>query len=191
MRGKADARYATGRSRRSDDCFPAERTSSTDHPIQTSDCRVSCREAVGWCSLSRCMNSSGLITWRVVPSAPRGLKLQVHLPGGVQLHPFVGKRRPGDVAAQLLQPPAVMRLDPRRGVQAEAVDVGAQQLYEPYPRAASHLARSASSGRRVARRRCGSDSCGLQRPQRARLAPIGVRLGQIGLAHQPAHPRWS
>ena len=60
--------------------------------------------------------------------APRCLQLQLDLPGGIDLHPFVGKRRPGDVAAQLLQPLAVMGFDPHRGVQAESVDVGAQRL---------------------------------------------------------------
>ena len=48
--------------------------------------------------------------------APGRLELQLHLVSGVQLHPFVGKRRPGDVAAQLLHPLMVMRLDPHRGV---------------------------------------------------------------------------
>jgi hypothetical protein len=38
------------------------------------------------------------------------------------------KSRPGDVAAQLLQALAVMCGDPHDGVQAEAVDVGAQGL---------------------------------------------------------------
>ena len=35
-----------------------------------------------------------------------------HLPGGVELRPFVRQRRPGDVAAQLLQPLAVVCFDP-------------------------------------------------------------------------------
>jgi hypothetical protein len=58
--------------------------------------------------------------------APRCLELELHLAGGVELHPLVGQRRPGDVAAQLFQPLAVVSFDPHRGVQAEPVDVGAQ-----------------------------------------------------------------
>jgi hypothetical protein len=60
--------------------------------------------------------------------APRRLELELHLAGGVELDPLVRQRRPRDVAAQLLQPLAVVRLDPHRGVQAETVDVGAQRL---------------------------------------------------------------
>jgi len=52
--------------------------------------------------------------------APRRLELQPHLSGGVELHPLVGKRRPGDGAAPLFQPLAPVRLDPDCGVQAEA-----------------------------------------------------------------------
>ena len=48
--------------------------------------------------------------------------------GGVDLHLFVRQRRPGDAAASLLQPLAVVRFHPHRGVHAEAVDVGAQWL---------------------------------------------------------------
>jgi hypothetical protein len=60
--------------------------------------------------------------------APRCLELELHLPCRVELHPLVRQRRPGDVAAQLFQPLAVMCADPHRGVQAEPVDVGAQGL---------------------------------------------------------------
>jgi len=44
---------------------------------------------------------------------------------GVELHPLVGQRRPGDVAGQLLQPLAVVCFDLHGGMQAETVDVGA------------------------------------------------------------------
>jgi hypothetical protein len=47
---------------------------------------------------------------------------------GVDLNPFVRQSRPGDVAAPLFQPPAVVCLDPDRSMQAEAVDVGALGL---------------------------------------------------------------
>ena len=60
--------------------------------------------------------------------APRGPELELHLPRGVELNPFVRQRRPRDVAAQLLQPLAVVCFHPHRGVQAEPVDVGAQWL---------------------------------------------------------------
>ena len=63
--------------------------------------------------------------------APRRLELELHLPGGVELHPFVRQRGAGDVAAQLLQPLAVVRFHPHRGMQAEPVDVGAQRLVGP------------------------------------------------------------
>ena len=49
------------------------------------------------------MNSSGDITRCVVPSRHGVLSWSLHLPGGVALHPLVGQRRAGDVAAQLLQ----------------------------------------------------------------------------------------
>jgi len=45
-----------------------------------------------------------------------------------ELQSLVGKRRPGDVAAQLLQPLAIVRFDPHGRVQTETVDVSAQGL---------------------------------------------------------------
>jgi hypothetical protein len=54
--------------------------------------------------------------------APRCLELQLHLPCGVELHGLARQRRPGDATTRLLQPLAVVRLDPHRGVQAEPVD---------------------------------------------------------------------
>jgi len=50
------------------------------------------------------------------PVAPRRLELELHLTGGVELNPLVRQRRPGDVAAQLFQPLAVVRFDPHRGI---------------------------------------------------------------------------
>jgi hypothetical protein len=52
--------------------------------------------------------------------APRRLELQLHLAGGVELNPFVRQRRSGDVAAQLLQPLAVVRINTQGRVQAVA-----------------------------------------------------------------------
>jgi hypothetical protein len=52
------------------------------------------------------------------PVAPRCLEPELHLTGGVDLDPFVGKRRPCDVADQLLQPLAVVRFHPHCGMQA-------------------------------------------------------------------------
>jgi hypothetical protein len=117
--------------------------------------------------------------------APRGLELQLHLPGGVELHPLVRQRRPGDGAAQLFQPLAVMGLDSHRGVQAEAVDVGAQGL------ARRSLARHCTSRGEGQHLLPGAGPEGdairhsrrLQRSQRACLFAFGLRLGQPGLAH--------
>lgn len=52
----------------------------------------------------------------------------LHPPGGVELNLLVGQSRPGDVAAQLFQPLAVVRFDPHRRVQTEPVFVGTQGL---------------------------------------------------------------
>jgi hypothetical protein len=60
--------------------------------------------------------------------APRYLELELHLPNGIVLHPLVAEHRSGDVAAQLFQPLALVCFDADRGVQTEAVDVGAQGL---------------------------------------------------------------
>ena len=78
------------------------------------------------------------------------------------------------------------------GVQAEAVDAGAQGLCTLYPRSASRPATSTPCRRRATRRRCVSGDRRLQRPQRAGIVSFGVRLGQVGLArvlhqHAPAH----
>jgi len=50
------------------------------------------------------------------------------MPRRVDLYALVRKRRPGDVAAKLFQPLAVVCFDPDRGVQTESIDVGAQRL---------------------------------------------------------------
>jgi len=65
--------------------------------------------------------------------APRRLEPELHLFGGVELHPLVGQRRPGDIAAQLLQPLAVVRFHSHRSVQAEPVDVGASKATSGSP----------------------------------------------------------
>ena len=115
--------------------------------------------------------------------APRRLELELHLPGGVELHPFVGERRPRDVAAQLLQPLAVVGFHPHRGMQAEPVDVGAQRLARRglarhrAPEGQHLLPGAGAEGDAVRHGR------GLQRPQRARLLAVGMRLGQPGLPH--------
>jgi len=43
------------------------------------------------------MNASGGITRCLVPSTPRRHYLELHLPGGVALHPFVRQRQAGDL----------------------------------------------------------------------------------------------
>ena len=106
--------------------------------------------------------------------APRCLGLQFHLPGCVEPNPLVGQRRPGDVAAQLFQPLAVMGFDPHRGVQAEAIDVGTQG------RARCGLARCrAPQGQHLlpgarAEGNLVADGRRLQRPQGARLLAVGI-----------------
>jgi hypothetical protein len=69
------------------------------------------------------MNTGALTTRCVVPSRHGVVTLELHLRGGVDLHAFVRQRWPGDVAAQLLQPLAVVCFDPQRGVQTETLDV--------------------------------------------------------------------
>ena len=69
----------------------------------------------------------------------RCLELQLHLPGGVVLHPFVRQRRSGDVAAQLFQPLAVVCFDPDGSVQAESVDSGCAASSTPTGSAATAL----------------------------------------------------
>jgi hypothetical protein len=64
-----------------------------------------------------------------VSVAPRCLQLQHHLPCRVALHPFVGQRRAGDVAAQLFQRSAIVRRAAHCGVQAETVGVGARLVF--------------------------------------------------------------
>ena len=104
------------------------------------------------------------------------------LPSGVELNPFVRQSRPGDVAAQLLQPPGVVCLDPDRSMQAEAVDVGAERLTRcglarhHAPERQHLLPGSRAEGDAV------SDGRGLQR---ARLLTVNVDVGvgQVGLAH--------
>ena len=121
--------------------------------------------------------------------APRRLELQLHLTGGVDLHPLVGQRRPGDVAAQLFQPLAVVRFDPDCGVQTEPVDVGTQRLARfglarHRPSQGQHLLPGAGT-------KCDavSDGRGLQRPQGVRLLAFGMRLGQVGLSSDSTHCR--
>ncbi len=50
------------------------------------------------------------------------------MPSRGELYALARQRRPGDVAAQLLQPLAVACFDPYRGAQAETVDLGAHGL---------------------------------------------------------------
>jgi hypothetical protein len=52
----------------------------------------------------------------------------LHLPGGVALNLLVRQSRPGDAAAPLFQPLAVVRSDLHRRVQTEPVFVGTQGL---------------------------------------------------------------
>ncbi|MCX8004013.1 MAG: hypothetical protein N2688_03500, partial [Burkholderiaceae bacterium] len=83
----------------------------------------------------------------------------------------------------MLQPLAVVRFDPHRGMQAEPVDVGAQRLTRPVlarhrSTQGQHLLPGAGPERDAI-----GDGRGLQRSQRTRLLAVGIRLGQVGLAH--------
>ena len=106
--------------------------------------------------------------------APRGLELQLHLPGRVELHPLVRQCRPGDGAAQLFQPLAVMGLDSHRGVQAEAVDVSAQGL------ARRGLARHCAPQGRHLLAGAGPES-GILRAKSSAAEPCSTRVGTLHL----------
>ena len=55
----------------------------------------------------------------------RALQLQHHLAGAVTLEPFVGDRRAGDIAAQVLQFLALIGAPAHRRMEAKAVEFGA------------------------------------------------------------------
>lgn len=91
--------------------------------------------------------------------------------------------RPGDAAAQLLLPLAVVCRDPHRRVQAESVDVGAQAL----ARCGLARPRAPEGQPLMPGARAEGDAVGngrrLQRMQGARLLTVDVGFGQVGLAH--------
>jgi len=58
--------------------------------------------------------------------APGALELQHDLAFAIATEPLIGDRGARDVAAQPFEPPSLMRTDAHRGVQAEAVRLGAQ-----------------------------------------------------------------
>ena len=72
----------------------------------------------------RCMNSSGDMTIWVVPSL-NGSSVAITLGGAVTLEPFVGDRRAGDIAAQVLQFLALNGAPAHRRMETEAVEFGA------------------------------------------------------------------
>lgn len=55
------------------------------------------------------------------------LKFQLQLPGNVAQHARVRQSRPGDVAAQLFLPLAIMCFAAQGRMQAEAIDLGAKR----------------------------------------------------------------
>ena len=115
--------------------------------------------------------------------APGGLELDFHLPCVVELHSPVCQRRPGDVAALLPQPLAVVCFDPHGRVQAEPVDAGTQKL----ARHALARHRAVQSQYLVPGARPEGDAVvngrRLQWPQGARFVPVGLRFGQVDLPH--------
>jgi len=111
--------------------------------------------------------------------APSGLEFEHHLPGGVDLYPFVGQCWSGNVSAQLFQPLALVRFAMHGRMQAKALMVGTQCLGEHGVLRHRTLHRqnllpgARAEGNAVSTRR------GLQRPERAGLIRIGLGVGQI------------
>ena len=112
--------------------------------------------------------------------APRRLQLEHHLARGVDLYALVGKRRAGDVPAQLLQRLPIVGRAAHGGVQAEPADVSAEHLLEallPGHGALNRqhlLASTRTEGDAVSARR------GLQRPERAGFVRITAVVGHEG-----------
>ena len=105
----------------------------------------------------------------------RTLQLQHDLAGAVELEPFVGDGRPGDIAAELLQFCTLIGAPAHRRVQAKAVRVD-MQLRGGRP----DCARQALQAQQFlpsswAQRNTIGARGGLQSPQR----PIGVRFGEV------------
>lgn len=112
------------------------------------------------------------------------LELRLLLRGGVSPCPLVRQRRAGDAAAQSTQLLAVVCLHAHRGMQADPVDVGTRRLARHAlarhcpPQGQDLLPDARPKGHAVSHGR------GLQRPQRTRLVPVGIRLGEV-LLPQP------
>ena len=109
--------------------------------------------------------------------APRCLELQLHLRRCVELHAFVRKRWPGDVAAQLFELLALIRPTTHRGVRAEAVRIGETVRDFLVPAVPSSQAQHLLSGAQT-RGNVISARCRLQRRQRM----IRIRVRQVGHA---------
>jgi hypothetical protein len=87
--------------------------------------RIRCKRGRGTRAARRCMNSSGDMTNMGGAVFERALQLQHHLAGAVTLEPFVGDRRAGDIAAQVLQFLALIGAPAHRRMEAKAVEFGA------------------------------------------------------------------
>ena len=81
--------------------------------------------------------------------APRGLELELHLACIVELHSLLCQRRPGNGAAQLLQPLALVCFDPRGRVLLCCRRCRNTKAAAPCPRAPSRRAASIPSARRA------------------------------------------
>lgn len=83
----------------------------------------------------------------------------------------------------ILEPLALICLDPHGRMQAETVDVNAQRLADrTLPRHRTPEAQHLPTRARVEGEALG-DGHRLQWSQRAHLLAVGIRLGQAGLAH--------
>ncbi len=123
-----------------------------------------------------------------MPSRHGVLNLKHHLPGGVGLHALAGQSGARDVAAQLLQPLAVVGAAAHGCVQAKSIDVSTAAASKPSPWASGHRALHrqhllAGGWAEVDTRRS------LQRPERAGLVRIAFVVGHVGLAMLDEHPR--
>jgi len=102
------------------------------------------------------------------------------LPGSVGLHALVNQCRARGVAAQLLQRQAVVGAAAHGGVEAEALDVGAQSLLEVRVPGLGTLHRQHLLPGAWAEGDAVSTGGWLQRPEYAGLVRIDVGVSHIG-----------
>jgi hypothetical protein len=110
--------------------------------------------------------------------APGAFELQHDITSASALEPFVGDRRAGDVAAQAFEVLALMRATAHRGMQAEAVRIGAQGVRGfLVPAAHRSQAEHLVSGARPK-----GDAIGARGRLQGRERVIGIDVGHVGHA---------